>query len=444
MTHPVRADARRAPDRSKTQESPEQDAIAEHHGISPSLTALFAVAGGVAVGNLYWAQPLLANIARSLGVSLATAGLLVTVTQVGYGAGVFLIVPLGDSVQRRRLIPVMLILSTIALVASAVAPTFGILLLALGAVGLTTITGQLLLPLAGDLARDDQRGRVVGIVASGILTGILASRTISGLVADALGWRAIYIFAAVMTALMTVLLARVLPTLPARAHKSYASLLRSVFACVREHRTVQVTLLISGSVFAVFTMFWTGLTFLLSAPPFSYSASRIGLVGIAGLAGAIGAQRAGRLHDRGWSVAATGGALILAMISLVVAAAGARSVFAIIVAVVLLDVAIQTVNVLNQTRLFAVDPKARSRLNTALMTNNFIGGAIGSALASALWQRGGWRLMMFGGGVLVAFALVVWLANRRGALTLGPQRQSPAARSKHADRQQLESRGTRP
>ena len=388
----------------------------EHPGISRSLTILFAVAGGVAVGNLYWAQPLLANIARSLGVSAATAGLLVTVTQVGYGAGVFLIVPLGDSVNRRRLIPTMLVLSTLALVACAVAPSFGILLFALGAVGLTTITGQLLLPLAGDLARNDQRGRVVGIVASGVLTGILASRTVSGLVADAFGWRSIYVFAAVITGLMTVLLGRALPELPPRAHVPYGRLLRSVFACVKAHRTVQVTLLISGSVFAVFTMFWTGLTLLLSAPPFSYSAARIGLVGIAGLAGAIGAQRAGRLHDHGWSVPATGGALALAMVSLAIAAVGERSIVAVIVAVVLLDVAIQTVNVLNQTRLFAVDPNARSRLNTALMTNNFIGGAIGSALASALWQHGGWRAMMLGGGVLIAFALTVWLTQRRGAL----------------------------
>lgn len=390
----------------------------EHHGISPALTILFAVAGGVAVGNLYWAQPLLANIARSLGVSAATAGLLVTVTQVGYGAGVFLIVPLGDSLNRRRLIPAMLTLSTMALLASAVAPTFGMLLLALGAVGLTTITGQLLLPLAGDLARNDQRGRVVGIVASGVLTGILASRTISGLVADALGWRAIYVFAAVMTALMTVLLTRALPALPVRRHVSYGKLLRSVFACVRAYRAVQVTLLISGSVFAVFTMFWTGLTFLLSAPPFSYPASKIGLVGIAGLAGALGAQRAGRLHDRGWSVPATGGALVLAMGSLAVAALGAHSIVAIIAAVVLLDVAIQTVNVLNQTRLFSVDPNARSRLNTALMTNNFIGGAIGSALASVLWLRGGWRPMMLGGAVLIAFAFSVWLTQRKRALVL--------------------------
>ncbi|HEX6600493.1 MAG TPA: MFS transporter [Gemmatimonadaceae bacterium] len=391
----------------------------EHRGISRSLTILFAVAGGVAVGNLYWAQPLLANIARSLGVTAATAGLLVTVTQVGYGAGVFLIVPLGDSLNRQRLIPAMLVLSTIALAACALAPSFGVLLLALGAVGLTTITGQLLLPLAGDLARNDQRGRVVGIVASGVLTGILASRTVSGIVADALGWRSIYVFAAVMTALMTVLLGRALPELPPRRRVPYARLLRSVFACVKEHRTVRVTLLISGSVFAVFTMFWTGLTFLLSAPPFSWSASRIGLMGIAGLAGAIGAQRAGRLHDHGWSVPATGGALVLALVSLVIAGVGEHSIVAVIVAVVLLDMAIQTVNVLNQTRLFAVDPNARSRLNTALMTNNFIGGAIGSALASALWQHGGWRAMMLGGGVLVAFALVVWLTQRKGALVVG-------------------------
>ena len=388
--------------------------------MSRGLTLLFAVAGGVAVGNLYWAQPLLAKIAREFGVTAAAAGLLVTVTQVGYAMGVFLLVPLGDAVNRRRLIPTVLACSAVALAASAFAPGFSTLLITLALVGITTVSGQILLPLAGDLAREDQRGRIVGTVASGVLTGILASRTLSGLVADALGWRAIYVLAAVVTGGMAVLLARVLPPLPARARVSYGRLLRSVFGAVREHRTVQVTLMISASVFGVFTMFWTALTFLLSAPPFSYSVTKIGLVGLAGLAGAIGAQRAGRLHDHGWSVPATGGALVLALASLVIAGIGRGSIILILVAVVLLDVAIQTVNVLNQTRLFEVDPNARSRLNTALVTNNFIGGAIGSALAGVLWQRGGWIAVTLGGIVLIGIALVVWVTQRKGALVVRP------------------------
>ncbi|MGY2896242.1 MFS transporter [Deinococcus sp. UYEF24] len=381
-------------------------------GISRGLTLLFAVAGGAAVGNLYWAQPLLTTIAHALKVTPAAAGLLVTVTQIGYATGVFLIVPLGDTFERRRLIPVILACSAVTLAASALAPTFGALLASLAAVGLTTVTGQLLIPLAGDLARDDQRGSVVGTVVSGVLTGILASRTVSGLIGDALGWRAIYVFAAVITALMLVLLARALPVLPARPRVPYSQLLGSVFTAVRKYRAVQVTLLISSATFAVFTMFWTGLTFLLSAPPFSYSATGIGLVGLAGLAGAVGAQRAGQLHDRGWSVPATGAALALALAALGLAGVGARSIVAILAAVVLIDVAIQTVNVLNQTRLFAIDPAARSRLNTAFVTNNFIGGAVGSALAGLLWQRGGWSALIAGEAVLIIFALLVWLTQR--------------------------------
>ena len=381
-------------------------------GISRGLTLLFAVAGGTAVGNLYWAQPLLASIAAALGVTAARAGLLVTVTQVGYAAGVFLVVPLGDTVDRRRLVPAVMGCSALALVAAALAPGFAVLLVTLAAVGLTTVTGQLLIPLAGDLARDDQRGRVVGTVASGVLTGILVSRTVSGLLADAFGWRAVYGVAAAATALMALLLARTLPPLPARAAVPYARLLASVFATARAHRAVRVTLALGACAFGTFTLFWTGLTFLLSAPPFSYSVTRIGLVGLAGMAGALAAQRAGRLHDRGWSVPATGAALLLALVSLAVAALGGRSIAVVLVAVVLIDVAIQAVNVLNQTRLFAVDPDARSRLNTAFMTGNFVGGAVGSALAAALWQRGGWPAVTLGGAVLIGAALVVWLTQR--------------------------------
>jgi predicted MFS family arabinose efflux permease len=388
--------------------------------MSRGRTLLFAVAGGVAVGNLYWSQPLLANIAAALGVTAAAAGLLVTVTQVGYATGVFLIVPLGDTVNRRRLLPTILACSAVALAACALAPTFTVLLATLAAVGLTTVAGQLLIPLAGDLARDEERGRIVGTVASGVLTGILASRTISGLVADALGWRAIYVVAAIATALIAVLLARTLPTLPARAHVPYGRLLRSVFTVVRDHRVVQVTLIISAAVFGVFTMFWTALTFLLSSPPFSYSVTKIGLVGLAGLAGAVGAQRAGKLHDRGWSVPATGAALVLALASLVIAGLGAHSITAILIAVVLIDVAIQIVNVLNQTRLFSVDPGARSRLNTAFVTNNFIGGAIGSTLAGVLWQHAGWTGVTLGGITLLSVAFVVWLTRRRALAIVRP------------------------
>ncbi|WP_309887330.1 MFS transporter [Curtobacterium sp. 320] len=386
--------------------------------MTPARTLLFAVAGGAAVGNLYWAQPLLDDIASSLGTSAAVAGLLVTLTQVGYALGILLVVPLGDVLDRRRLIPGVLVASAVALLFAAVAPSFAVLLVALALVGLTTVAGQLLIPLAGDLADPSSRGRVVGTIASGVLTGILVSRTVSGLVADAFGWRAIYVVAAVAALLFAVLLRRAIPELDRRDRVRYPTLIASVFRAVAAHRAVRVTLVISSAMFAVFTMFWTALTFLLSAEPFGYSTSAIGLVGLAGLAGAVAAQRVGRLHDRGVSVPVTGAAIAVVLVSLVVAGLGARSIVVVLVAVVLLDVGVQATNVLNQTRLFAIDPAARSRLNTAFVTANFIGGAIGSALASVLWNAGVWTAVTVGGAVLVGFALTVWAVHRRRGLVV--------------------------
>jgi predicted MFS family arabinose efflux permease len=392
------------------------------HSMSTGRTLLFAVAGGAAVGNLYWSQPLLDDIAASLGTSASLAGLLVTLTQVGYALGILLVVPLGDVLDRRRLIPWVLVASAVALLLAAIAPTFATLLVALALVGLTTVAGQLLIPLAGDLADPAQRGRDRADDASGVLTGILVSRTISGLVADAFGWRAIYVLAAVVAVVLALLLRRAIPELEARGRVAYPQLILSVFRAVRTHRTVQVTLVISSSVFAVFTMFWTALTFLLSSDPYDFSTSSIGLVGLVGLAGAVAAQRVGRLHDRGLSVPVTGGAIVLLLFSLVVAGIGAHSIVVVLLAVLLLDVAVQAANVLNQTRLFSVDPGARSRLNTAFVTSNFIGGAIGSALASVLWNAGGWTAVTIGAAVLAGFAATVWAVHRNRGLVVEPER----------------------
>ncbi|MEG3129148.1 MFS transporter [Pantoea cypripedii] len=382
-------------------------------GMTKSLTLLFSIAGGIAVGNLYWVQPLLDYIGNAFHVSYSHAGLLVTLTQMGYALGVLLLVPLGDSHDRRRLIPAIMAVSALALIACAFAPTFSFLLVSLFFVGLTTVTGQLLIPLAGDLAADHQRGKIVGTVVSGVLTGILASRTVSGLVADAFGWRAIYVLAALMTLALALILLRSLPADQKHAAGSYPQLLGSIITVVRQHPTVQVTLVLGAIGFSVFTLFWTGLTFLLSSAPYGYSASQIGLVGLVGLAGALAARRAGRLHDRGWSAGATGVALLLVMVSLIIAEIGGSSILAILAAVLLLDIAIQATNVLNQTRLFAVDVTARSRLNTAFVVSNFIGGAIGSSLAGTLWQLGGWSGITAGEMVLTGCALLIWLVQRK-------------------------------
>jgi predicted MFS family arabinose efflux permease len=382
------------------------------------LTVLFAVAGGLAVGNLYWAQPLLHLIAGDLHASTSTAGWLVTATQLGYALGVLLIVPLGDVLSRRRLIPGMVLCSAVALGACAVSPTMLILLIAVTAVGLSTVAGQLLTPLAGDLASDHERGRVVGTVVSGLLTGILVSRTLSGLVADAVSWRAVFGIAAVTALVVAGSLYRSIPQMPARDALRYPALIASVGHMVLRQRTVRWTLVLGGTGFASFTLFWTGLTFLLSSPPFDYPPSVIGLFGLAGLAGAFAAQRVGRLHDRGWSLATTGVAVLLLLITFAFAALGSNSVVVILVAVVLLDLAVQSLNVLNQIRIFSIPNEGRSRLNTAFVTTNFIGGAVGSAAAALTWSAGGWVAVMATGMVFSAIALVVWTLGRRGPLQI--------------------------
>ncbi|MFC9353967.1 MFS transporter [Arthrobacter sp. NPDC057013] len=392
------------------------DNTARSPGISPGFTRLLAFTGGAAVGNLYWAQPLLGDIAVALSVSPDTAGLLVTLSQLGYALGIFLIVPLGDTLNRRRMIPTIMFLCSLSLGASAVAPSFVVLLTTLALVGFTNIAGQLLIPLAGDLATDEQRGRVVGTVASGFLVGILLSRTVSGIVADTFGWRMIYVAAAGMMLVLAVIMSRAIPVLPPRDHIPYGRLLRSVLQASIRHRPVRVILVFGAALMCVFTAFWTGLTFLLAEIPFSFTAFQIGLVSLLGVLGVIGAQFTGRVYDRGWSIPAIAAGLAITLISLVISGLSGSLVAGVLVAVSLLSVGVQSVLVLLQTLIVSIDPAARSRLNTALIVANFVGGATGSTVAALLWPIGRWTAVMGATALIVLFALTIWFLQRRRSL----------------------------
>jgi predicted MFS family arabinose efflux permease len=384
--------------------------------LTRGLVLLFAVAAGLAVGNLYYAQPLLAVIAREFHSPGSAVGGLVTATQLGYAVGIFLLLPLGDLHDRRRFIPIMMLLSALALAACAFAPDLPVLMLASAVVGATTIAGQALTPLAGDMADSGSRGRAVGVVASGILSGIVVSRTVSGLVGGLAGWRIVYLAAAVLAVALAVVLNRRIPHLPAKTRSSYGALLASVVGLVARERALQVSMLLGAIGFAIFTLFWTSLTFLLAAPPFRLPAQVIGLFGIAGLLGTVAAQGAGRLHDRGRSVPATGVAWLLVLVALLIGAISARSIPGVIVAIVLLDVGVQGQHILNQNRIFAASPDARSRSNTAYVTGNFAGGAIGSLLVTLLWGSTGWTGVTLTAAALASVGLGVWAWARRGAL----------------------------
>jgi predicted MFS family arabinose efflux permease len=381
--------------------------------MSRTLTLVFAFVAGAASANLYWAQPLVEQMSRSLAMPPWAAGLLITVTLLGFGLAVILVVPLGDVIDPRRPILIAMATSCVALALAAAAPNWQVLMLALTAIGATTVAVPLILPLSSHLAAPSTRGKVVGTVVSGLLLGILLSRVVSGAVAAAFGWRMIYLCAAILAACLTLVLWIMIPRIPSTRSVPYGKLLFSILSTVRGNRPVAATLVIAFSLFVCFGLVWTGTTFLLSAPPYSYSVAGIGFVGAAGLAGAVMAQGAGRLHDRGLSTAMTGLAIATAFASFLILGLGSCSIAALLIGLLVFDAAFQTALVLNQTRLFSGYPQARGRLNTALVTTNSLGGALGAGLAGVLWHGWGWPGVIGAGLLASALAGGVWAVSRR-------------------------------
>ncbi|AMD17734.1 hypothetical protein TL18_06685 [Methanobrevibacter sp. YE315] len=379
------------------------------------LAVLFAICSGLAIGNLYWAQPLLVAIMEGFGLPAVNGGLLVTATQIGYAIGILLIVPLGDYVRRKRLITIVMGLTVLTLISCAVSPSFMILSLSLFSMGVVTISGQIILPLAGDLSSPEERGRIVGIVSSGITTGILFSRFASGILAGLWGWRSVYVIAAILNLIMVLAIIYVLPEIPQKNKlTSYKGLIASVFTSFKLYKVLPKILLHSGLIFGLaFNMFWTSLTFLLSGDPFHYDTFQIGLVSLAGLTAAVFGVGLGKLQDKGLSVPALGIFVLTSAISMILGLIFKESIIAIIIIAGVFSIAVQGVSVLAQARLFNLSNEERSRLNTVFVVSNFIFGAIGSALASLLWSLGSWEYVMTGSAAISIIALIVWLLSRK-------------------------------
>ncbi len=377
------------------------------------MVILLAVACGLAVANLYYAQPLLHTIATSFGVGSGTAGLVVTLGQIGYAIGLALLVPVGDLVAPRRLVPLVLAGTAAALVASAVAPNIGVLIAVSLLVGLGSVAAQILVPLAATLADDERRGQVVGTVMSGLLLGILLARTVSGFVAAAGSWRTVFWVAAVLAVALAIVLARVLPVTHTRADLSYGQLLRSAAHLLVSEPLLRRRALLGALGMAAFSVFWTTVAFLLGSAPYSYSEQIIGLFGLVGAAGALCANLAGRASDRGRSKLLTIVFAVAIAGSFVPIAAGRSSVGWLIVGIVLLDVGVQGLQVTNQSLIYRVAPHARSRITSAYMVCYFTGGALGSALAGSVYGSAGWSgVCWLGAGIGVAVTIVALCDGR--------------------------------
>ncbi|WP_434710620.1 MFS transporter [Pseudomonas sp. R1-1] len=373
-------------------------------------TLLFAITCAMAVANVYFAQPLLESMAASLAVSPGTIGIVVTATQAGYAVGLLFIVPLGDLLDRKKLILTQMLLSAVALCVVGLAGNWGMLLGAMVLVGLMAVVVQVVVAYAASLASPEQRGVAVGTVTSGVVLGILLARFVSGVVADLAGWRGVYFVSATLMIGMALVLWRTLPaSATPPANGSYGQLLRSVFQLYLTERTLRVRGTFALLIFAAFSVLWTSMVLPLSAPPLSLTHTQIGLFGLAGVAGALAAARAGRLADQGRGNRTTGIALALLTLSWLPTAFGESSLLAMVAGVVLLDFAVQAVHVTNQSLIFAARPDAQSRLVGAYMCFYSVGSGLGAIAATYTYAHFGWVAVCVLGAAISAAALVYWL-----------------------------------
>jgi predicted MFS family arabinose efflux permease len=379
--------------------------------LSSRMIFFFSLTSALAVANVYSAQPLLESIAASLQVSTGTIGTVVTATQSGYALGLIFLVPLGDCVNRKKLVITQLLLSVVALITAAVAPDLMTLLCAMLLVGLMAVVTQLMVAWAAMLASPEQRGQVVGSVTSGIVIGILLARFVSGMIADLAGWRAVYLTAACLLLLISLILAKVLPATAGQTRRtSYPHLLLSVFRLFLTEPQLRRRGILALLIFAAFSMLWSSMVLPLTA--LSLSHTQTGMFGLAGLAGALAASRAGAWADLGLGQRATGLALALLTFSWLPIAALHTSLLLLIFGVILLDFAVQTVHVINQSLIVAARPEAASRLVGAYMCFYSLGSALGAIAATQLYTHWGWQAVCYAGAAVSASAFFCWSGVR--------------------------------
>jgi predicted MFS family arabinose efflux permease len=380
------------------------------NNLSKGLLATLTFTAGAAVANLYYSQPMLGLIAKDFHAS-AKIGLVAMCTQFGYTVGLILLVPLGDRVDRRRLILAQCAVLVLATAACALAASLTWLAIASVVVGIGATIAQLVIPLAADLARPETRGRAIGVVYSGVLTGILLARTLSGAVGQAFGWRAMFWCAAAIAFALGTVLYIMLPPMSPKSSIPYRELLKSMIALWHEHPLLRRACLIQACLFGVFSAFWSVLALLLERPPYNMGAAVAGAFGIVGLVGVAAASLGGRLTDRygarnGVGVGIVASAAAFIIFALVPSLAG------LVAGVIILDFGLSLSQVSNQSLILGLSESARSRINTIYVTMFFFGGAFGSGTASLAWQHGGWFAVSILGFVLTLVALAIHIYDR--------------------------------
>ncbi|WP_413726818.1 MFS transporter [Sodalis sp. RH16] len=385
---------------------------ADRGSLSRTHVTVFAIACGITVANIYYAQPLAQTIGRALAMPGTLSGLVVTVTQIGYAAGLILLVSLADLMENRRLVIAALLGDALALVSMAFAPAVSLFFLAVFAVGFFSASAQVLVPFAAHMVPEARRGRVVGNVMGGLLLGIMLSRPLSSLLAGWFGWQAVFWLSALLMAALALMLRFQLPTRQPRHDSHYLAILGSLWHLFRSTPLLRRRALWQGLLFAAFNMFWTATPMVLSGPRFNLSPHGIALFLLAGAAGALAAPIAGRLADKGLSQPTTGVAMLMVALAFAstFAAWSLHSITLFVVAAIVLDAGVQTHQVLSLRAIYTLPAEARGRLNGLFMTSVFLCGSGGALLAGALFSREDWPGVAAAGCVVSVLALVSFAA----------------------------------
>jgi predicted MFS family arabinose efflux permease len=377
--------------------------------MSPPLTKglifLLALAGGVSVANLYYSQPLLVDIANTFHIPSSKAGFISTLTQLGYAAGVFVFVPLGDIMDKRKIILTLVTLVALSLLGVALAPNVALLYLFSFCVGLTTGIPQIIVPFAAQLASPESRGKVIGTVVSAFLIGILLARTVSGTLGYLLGWRWMFVIAAVMMSCLGAILYFRLPKAVSLDKLSYKQLLQSLFALIPKYAVLRRGAFTGAMMFGSFSVFWTALTFLLKSPAHNMNSNQIGLFGLVGAVGALGARIIGGMNDKKDSRILIISCIVTCVSAYAILGFASTSIIGIIIGIIVLDFGIQGTLVSTQSLIYSLSDSERSRLNTVFVVSNFLGGALGSTLGSIAWNLYDWTGVCIVGTSMLLLAL---------------------------------------
>lgn len=364
---------------------------------------------GLVVANNYYNQPLLGMIAKEFNASEAATSKVAMFTQVGYAAGLLLIIPLGDMFKRKRIILIDFIFILASLLAFAFSQSLTVMIIASFFIGLTSVVPQIFVPIAAQLSRPEEKGRNVGIVMSGLLVGILASRVFSGIVGEYLGWRNVFLIAAGMMVILGILIAWLLPNMQATFNGTYGQLMRSIIRYTKDLPGLRLASLRGALGFGSFSIFWTTLTFRLEQAPFFQGSDVAGSLGLVGIAGALAASYVGYISGKMNKNLLISIACSLMILSWGIFGIGGSSYLGLIIGIIILDMGLQAMHVTNQTIVFSSHPEASNRLNTVYMVSYFVGGSLGTLIGGRAWGAYGWNGVVVAGAIFVTLCLIVHL-----------------------------------